>query len=162
MINKHIEDLLLFDDSEIMIKSEEVATVRTENTLLHAMMILSTVGYSSIPVIDNKHRLQGVISLPLIIEGVKNHISYDWDMLSEKKVEDIICHDYSVVNETADLEDVLHQMVDHNFVCVVDDNNIFVGIITRKNILKRVNFMVHEIDRFYEIKAKKEQFSLSS
>ncbi|MDI9490633.1 MAG: CBS domain-containing protein [Clostridiaceae bacterium] len=161
MINEHIENMLLFDDSEIMIRSEDVATVRTENTLLHTMMILSTVGYSSIPVIDNQHYLQGVISLPLIIEGVKNHISYDWDKLSEMKVEDVICHDYSVVNEDADLEDILHQMVDHNFVSVVNEEGKFVGIYTRKNILKRVNFLAHEIDRFYDIKAKKEQFSMS-
>ncbi|MGB4609914.1 MAG: cyclic-di-AMP-binding protein CbpB [Saccharofermentanales bacterium] len=159
MINKHLENLLLFDDSELVIPADAVASVRTENTLLHAMMILSTVGYSSIPVIDNQHRLHGVISLPLVIEGIKDQISYDWDKLSEKKVAEIICYDFSVVQEDADLEDVLHQMVDHNFVCVVGKNNRFLGIITRKNILKRVNFLVHEIDRFYDIKAKKEQFS---
>ncbi|NLM19331.1 MAG: CBS domain-containing protein [Clostridiaceae bacterium] len=159
MINKHIENLLLFDDNELIIPADAVATVRTENTLLHAMMILSTVGYSSIPVIDNQHRLHGVVSLPLVIEGVKNQISYDWDKLSEKKVAEIICYDFSVVHEDADLEDVLHQMINHNFVCVVGDNNQFLGIITRKNILKRVNFLAHEIDRFYDIKAKKEQFS---
>ncbi|HZJ69034.1 MAG TPA: cyclic-di-AMP-binding protein CbpB [Candidatus Eisenbacteria bacterium] len=159
MINKHIEELLLYDDSELMIKSEDVATVRIENTLLHAMMVLSTVGYSSIPVLDNQHRLQGTVTLPRIIEGVKDQIHYDWDQLSQKRVKDVICHDYSPISVDADLEDVLHKLVDHNFVCITDNEGIFLGIITRKSILKRVNFLVHEIDNYFDLSIKEDKFS---
>lgn len=161
MINKHIEELLLYDDSEIMIKSDDVATIRIENTLLHAMMILSTVGYSSIPVLDNQHRLQGTINLPRIIEGVKDQIHYDWDQLSKRKVKEVICHDYAVITTDADLEDVLHKLVDHNFVCVTDNDGIFSGIITRKAMLKRVNFLVHEIDNYYDLSIKEDKFSFT-
>lgn len=154
MIDKHIQKLLLCDENSILIKSEDVATVRTENTLLHAMMILTNVGYSSIPVLDNDHKLQGLITLPCIIDGIKNQISYDFDQLSEKKVEDVIKHqsdDYSLIEDKADLENILRYLVNHNYVCLVDKDNVFLGIITRKTILKRFNYMLHEINNQYDL-----------
>ncbi len=160
MINKHIEKLLLCDENSILIKSEDVATVRTENSLLHAMMILTNVGYSSIPVLDKDHKLQGIITLPCIIDGIKNQISYDFDQLSEKKVEEVIRHqknDYSIVEDKADLEDILRYLVDHNYVCIVDKDNVFQGIITRKTILKRFNHMLHELNNQYDLIKKQKE-----
>jgi CBS domain-containing protein len=36
------------------------------------------------------------------------------------------------------LQDILHTALNQNFVPVVDDRGIFIGIITRRNILKHV------------------------
>ncbi len=154
MINKQIEKLLLCDEHSLMINSEDVATVRTENSLLHAMMILTNVGYSSVPVLDKEHKLQGVVTLPRIIDGIKNQVSYDFDQLSEQKVEDVLCsdcNDFSIIEENANLEEILRQLVSHNYVCIVDQENVFLGIVTRKTILKRFNYLVHEIDNRFEL-----------
>ncbi len=155
MINRKIEKLLLKDKSKIMIPSESVANVRVENTLLHATMILSNVGYSSIPVLDNQHHLVGIITMPKIIEGINDQITYNWDQLSEKRVEDIVCDDYSVAHKDASIEEILNLLIDHNYVCIVDEDQVFQGIITRKSILERVNNLVHEIDKKYELLPKK-------
>ncbi|HCI0370879.1 TPA: CBS domain-containing protein, partial [Enterococcus faecium] len=40
-----------------------------------------------------------------------------------------------------------HLLVDSPFLPVVTEDRIFKGIITRKELLKAVNFMVHELER---------------
>ncbi len=45
-------------------------------------------------------------------------------------------------------------LVDQNYLCVVDKNGIFRGIITRKTLLKRINYMAHEFERIYDVRLK--------
>lgn len=152
MINKEIEQVIMDDGHPLMIKSEDVATVRMENTLLHATMVLSTVGYSSIPVLDNDHKLRGVVTIPMIIEGIKDQVAYNWDLLADKRIEDVVSTDFSCAKQGLGLEDILHQLINHNYVCIVDDEGVFLGIITRKSILKRINHLVHELDNIFDLK----------
>ena len=58
------------------------------------------------------------------------------------------------VQHSEDLEDILHLLVDASFLPVVDEQQIFQGIITRKEILKSVNHLVHEIERRYRLEPK--------
>lgn len=156
MINKQIKKILLDHENPIMISSENVATVRGENSLIHAMMILSNVGYSSIPVVDNQHHLLGTASIPNIIEGIKDQVCYNWDLLGEKTVEEIVCRDYSTCLEGSDIEEIMRNLIDHNYVSVVDENNVFKGIITRKTIMQKMNHLIHEIDNHFELIPKED------
>lgn len=162
MIHESIEHLLLYQDDELMIDASRCATVREENTLMHALMLLSTVGYAEIPVLDQDQRLKGVISMPLILAGIKDSLEYNWSLLAEKKVSEVMSKDIGVIYMPYELEDVLHELVNHNFACVVDSHRRFTGIITRKEILTRVNFMAHQMDRFYDLGPKEQIMSLIS
>lgn len=159
MINEHVENLMLNQDDALVLSADKVATVRKENTLLHALMLLQNVGYASIPVVDNNQKLQGVLRMPDIIRGVQDSLDYNWNLLSEKKVGDVMSVNHSVVVGTPDLEDILHSLVDHNYVNVVNEEGIFQGIITRKTILTRMNFMAHAIDQYFDIEVKEELFT---
>lgn len=156
MINEAIEEMLLCHESTMMIDASKVATVREENTLLHAMMLLTTVRYAAVPVLNRDQKLVGMVTMPGIISGVMDQVEYNWDLLNTKRVAEVMETDVAVMNVKGDLEDVLHLLVDHNFVCVVDDNQIFKGIITRKEMFKRINFVAHEIDRYFDLKSKDE------
>ncbi|NLJ94499.1 MAG: CBS domain-containing protein [Clostridiaceae bacterium] len=162
MINKDIKEVLLNHKDPLMISAENVATVRGENTLLHAMMILSNVGYSSIPVVDNDQRHLGIVTIPNIVEGIKDQISYNWDLLAEKEVEDIICTDCSICLDGSDFEEIMRQLVDHNYVSIVDKNNVFQGIITRKTVMQRLNSLLHELDKVFEITPKRDLIYVKS
>ena len=52
------------------------------------------------------------------------------------------------------IEDVLHKLVDESFLPVVDKEQHFYGIITRKSILKAVNSLMHTFTSQYEISKK--------
>lgn len=150
VISPIIEDLLLAPDEEFVIPGHQVATVRAENTCLHALMVLNSVGYSAIPVLDRDGRVAGQISSPMIFSGIKDELNYNWDQLSERRVSEVLSTELGVIDQNFELEDVLHMLVDNSFICVVDDEGFFRGIVTRKQLLKRVNFLAHEYDHYIE------------
>lgn len=158
MIGPHIEGLLMQSEESLMVCANDVATVRTENNLLHALLVLSSVGYNSIPVLDNNSRISGKISMAMIINGVLKDDDYDWNLLSERKVKDAMDSSVRVLSTQAQFEDILHMLVDQNYLCVVDEKGVFQGIITRKAILKRVNYMAHEFERIYDVRLKEEHY----
>ncbi|NLV98964.1 MAG: CBS domain-containing protein [Clostridiaceae bacterium] len=156
MIGSHIEGLLTHSDEPLMVCANDVATVRTENNLLHALLVLSSVGFNSIPVIDQNSQIKGIISMPMIINGVLKDDDYDWNLLSERKVKDVMDSSVRTLSIDAQFEDILHMLVDQNYLCVADKNGVFRGIITRKAMLKRVNYMAHEFERIYNVRLKEE------
>ncbi|HHV42036.1 MAG TPA: CBS domain-containing protein [Clostridiaceae bacterium] len=156
MIGKHIEDFLFDNPSELMLEASSVATVGINNTLLHALMVLSSVGYSSIPVLDNKGHLRGILSLALIINGIKNTENYDWDQLAERQVYEIMDTKPPQILPDAELEDILHLLVENNYLCCTDNNGVFKGIITRKSMFKRINHFAHEFELSHDIKPRNE------
>ncbi|MGI6090202.1 MAG: cyclic-di-AMP-binding protein CbpB [Saccharofermentanales bacterium] len=151
MIGKYIEAFLYEDPSELILEASSVATVRTENTLLHALMVLSSVGYSSIPVLDNKGHLKGILSLALIINGIKSTENYDWDQLAVRQVREIMETKPPRILPSAELEDILHLLVDYNYLCCVDGKGNFLGIITRKAMFKRINHLAHEFEIAHDV-----------
>jgi predicted transcriptional regulator len=44
--------------------------------------------------------------------------------------------------------------VDSNFIPVVDNEGVFEGIVTRKEILKSVNHLAHELELKYDVTEK--------
>ena len=62
--------------------------------------------------------------------------------------------EFPTITFNTDIEDVLNELVDHSFLCITNDEQEFVGIVTRKEVLKRVNYMVHELNRKYELVEK--------
>ncbi|HHU08386.1 MAG TPA: CBS domain-containing protein, partial [Clostridiaceae bacterium] len=154
MIGKHIEGFLFENPSELMLEASCVATVGTENTLLHALMVLSSVGYSSIPVLNSKGQLKGIISLAMIINGVKDTENYNWEQLSERQVKETMKEDPARITPDAELEDILHLLVDENYLCCTDHNGKFIGIITRKAMFKKINQFAHQFEITHEVEPR--------
>lgn len=99
-------------------------------------------GYAAIPVISRAGKYVGTVS-----EG-----NFLWCLLSEESgrratrslkdleklhVRDILCEDTSPpVGITVSMEELLTSAMNQNFVPVVDDLENFIGIITRKDIIR--------------------------
>ena len=98
-------------------------------------------GYSAIPVITRDGQYAGTVS-----EG-----DFLWRLLDERmalrsgfhanlersRIRDILRVDsYRPVRITVSMEELIHSAMNQNFVPVVDDTDHFIGIITRKDILR--------------------------
>ncbi|MET3634844.1 putative transcriptional regulator [Streptococcus porcorum] len=77
----------------------------------------------------------------------------DWE-LSQTDIALAVSDKIETINLNASLTEVLHKLVDNPFLPVVTDNNSFVGIITRKAVLKAVNALLHEFTDHYSITKK--------
>lgn len=152
MISERMEKMLVNDLYELITPASEVAVVGTNNTLDHALLLMTSNKYSVVPVIDEKSRMKGLISMPTIMEAVIGIEDVHFDKLGDITVEEIMTLDYPVVGPDYELEDVLRTLVHYAFISVIDADGVLVGIIPRKEILTGVNRIVHNFERVYDVK----------
>ncbi|MEY8292867.1 cyclic-di-AMP-binding protein CbpB [Carnobacteriaceae bacterium 52-44] len=152
MISKRMEKMLIEDIDSLVKPANEVAVVGTSNTLDHALLLMTSNKYSVVPVIDEKSRIKGLISMPIIIEEIIDIEDVRFDKLGDIKVEDIMNTDFLVVTMDFELEDILRMLVHSAFISVVDDDGVLLGIITRQEVLTGTNRIVHNFERVYDVK----------
>lgn len=152
-----MEKMLVNDLYSLVTPASEVAVVGTNNTLDHALLLMTSNKYSVVPVIDEKSRMRGLISMPTIMEAIMGLEDVHFDQLGEITVEEIMTLEYPAVQEDYELEDVLRTLVHNAFISVVDDKGVLVGIITRQEILTGVNRIVHNFERVYEVEDREKE-----
>lgn len=114
----------------------EVAFVYAYHTLRQAMEIMEYHKYSSIPMINREGKYVGTITEGDLLWGLKK-----LNILNLKGAEDIAITkiarraDYRPVSADSNMEDLMEKAMDQNFVPVIDDQENFIGIITRKDII---------------------------
>lgn len=130
--DQQIDDILVKD---LMIPSEKVAHVQLNNPLEHALLVLIRSGYFAVPVLDTSYKLAGSISKTVILDQILGNERYEVERLSELKVHEVM-DDLVSIKSSASFIDGLKKVIDAPFVCVVDDDGYFEGILTRRAILK--------------------------
>ena len=143
MIHPKIEALVANKMLDFMIPADNVANVIDQHTLSTGLLILTQSNYTMIPVLSAESKLMGVISMSMIIKAVMTVDAIEMERLDELKVRDVMLSQPVRVQSNCHLADVLNYLIDQNFVCVVDEDNRFLGIITRKNVLQRLTHLLH-------------------
>ncbi|MFD1705723.1 cyclic-di-AMP-binding protein CbpB [Siminovitchia sediminis] len=126
--------------SDYMIPSEKVAHVQIGNNLEHALLVLTKSGYSAVPVLDARFKLHGLISSAIITESILGLERIEFEKLSDKKVEDVMAVNIPIVLLNDDFKKVVNLLIDHPFLCVLDEEGYFEGIITRRALLKELKY----------------------
>lgn len=151
MISKRMERMLLEGVDSLVKPADEIAVIGSNNTLDHALLIMTTNKYSVVPVIDEKSRLKGLISMPIIMEAIIDIEDVHFNKLGDIRVEEVMKLDFPVVTMDFELEDILRMLVHTAFISVVDEEGTLLGIITRQEILSGTNRIVHNFEREYEV-----------
>ena len=154
LIHKKIQELLLEDRDKLFIDAEKVAILQEDHTLEHAMLVLTTVRYSLIPVLNKENKIVGLISLAMILHKITGVEQIHMNQLGKYKVRDVMRTEFPIIHQDTQVEDVLNELVDESFICIGNEEDEFVGIVTRKELLKRINFMVHELTCEYDFVEK--------
>lgn len=150
MIPRELEDMFFEESDELVIKAEDVAVLRTENQLFHAMLILSN-SYVKVPVLDEEDRVVGAMTMSTIVKATTTTTGYNLDLLNQLKVEDVLEDSVPCIHMNSNMERILNELQDGNFLCVVDDDGIFQGIVTRKEVMARVNRIFHTLQKKYDL-----------
>lgn len=148
MISLQSHEFLEPKISDFMIPSEKVAHVQVGNSLEHALLVLTKSGYSAIPVLDAQFKLHGLISSSLITESILGLERIEFEKLIDYKVENVMTKKIPRVNLEDQFEKALGLLVDHPFLCVVDEEGFFAGIFTRRTLLKELNHHIHKLNHF--------------
>lgn len=139
--NFPVQDIHTREDTKMNIlfflkPKAEVAFVYDYHTLRQAMEIMEYHKYSSIPMINREGKYVGTITEGDLLWGLKK-----LNILNLKGAEDIAITkiarraDYRPVSADSNMEDLMEKAMDQNFVPVIDDQENFIGIITRKDII---------------------------
>ena len=115
----------------------EVAYISEEDTLRQALEKMEYHKYSAIPIISRTGRYIGTLTEGDLLWGIKNQ--YHLDLKGAEKIPITAIKrrlDNRPVKADADMEDLLDRAINQNYVPVVDDKGSFIGIITRKEIIK--------------------------
>ena len=139
--NREVLDMPIKD---FVICSEKVAHVQSGNNAEHALLVLTKTGYSSIPVLDVKYRLQGLISSQQITDEILGLEHIEYERLPDLKVDDIMKKDIAVIHVDEKFQKGLDLLVDNPYICVVDDEKTFLGILTRRVILKQMKKYLYQ------------------
>lgn len=127
--------------ASFLVPKINVAYLHEDMTIRQGLEKLRRSGYTAIPVLDNKDKYVGVISegdfLWSIVERNENLEEITMKSLEPLKIKDIIrIGKVTAVCIDTDMEALLAQAQTQNFVPVIDDRGMFIGIITRSDIIK--------------------------
>ena len=115
----------------------EVAYIFENETLRQTVEKMEHRKFSCIPLLSTDGRYTGTISEGDLLWGIKR-----MHLTDVKEMEDVSIMaiprraTYKPVHADADMEDLLDRAINQNYVPVVDDKGSFIGIITRKEIIK--------------------------
>ena len=140
-----------------------VAYIYDDFTLRQGMEKMRYHGYTSVPVISRDGKFTGVLSegdlLWYIVDKCHEDARADFKNIEKKKIRDILGHSRrssnkiiaSPVRITAQIDELVETAMRQNFVPVIDDNDLFIGIVTRRSIIKQLYEEGEERDRKIEL-----------
>ncbi|MFP3918209.1 cyclic-di-AMP-binding protein CbpB [Lysinibacillus telephonicus] len=146
MISTNSRALLDTPISDFIISSEKVAHVQVGNSAEHALLVLTKTGYSSVPVLDTKYRLHGLLSMKMITESILGLEKIEYEKLPNIKVDDVMDNNVTFLKITDTFQKALDLVINHAFLCVVDEEGTFAGILTRRVILKQLKKYIYQVD----------------
>jgi len=113
-----------------------VAYLELDDTFRQGLEKMRHHGYTAIPVLDENGGYAGTLSegdLLWSLVDVGGASMYECEKLH---IADILKPDRNPpVRITAKAEEILEQLLSHNFVPVIDDGGAFIGIVTRQRVL---------------------------
>ena len=117
----------------------DVAYIYEDETLRQTVEKMEHRKFSCIPILNKEVKYTGTISEGDLLWGIKllNISSTDLKEMENVSIMAIPRRaTYKPVHADADMEDLLDRAINQNYVPVVDDKGSFIGIITRKEIIK--------------------------
>lgn len=117
----------------ILIPKQDLTYLNGNDTMDKAVEFLMASGFSAVPVIDEGGRLEGVVSEGDFLRVVMAHGTEELATMTVRDIVHLSVDDY-VFNST-EAEKIMEKILDRNFLAVIDDRNIFIGIITRRSVM---------------------------
>ena len=149
MIAKEFERFLLAQEETFLTPAKNLAVLIDTHNVDHAVLLLSQISYSRIPVVTDERKFVGTISLTDILSYQLKH-EIPEETFASMDIVDVAKKEVGVIGLDFNLTEVLHKLVDDSFLSVVEEG-YFQGIITRKSILKAINSLMHNFSNEYEM-----------
>ncbi len=120
-----------------LLPKKEVVYLSPKCTMRQALEKMEYHRYSAVPLVDEAGKYAGTITEGDLLWKIKDIPEYNLRLTEKILLEDIPQHmQNKPVNISAEMVDLIDLAIMQNFVPVVDDMGVFIGIIRRKEILE--------------------------
>lgn len=125
-----------------LLPKNRVAYLYDDCTFRQGLEKMRHHGYTAIPVITRSGQYVGTVSegdflWRLLADEPEAQFSRSMKDLEQLRIRDILRgNNYPSVRITVSMEELLNSAMNQNFIPVVDDIGSFIGIVTRKDIIR--------------------------
>lgn len=120
-----------------LVPKKEVAYIPIDCTMRQAMERMEHHGYTAVPIIDENKKYVGTLTEGDLLWKFKNTPGLTLKGAEKVMLKDVPRRtDNQPVRVYANIKDLLSLVFDQNFVPVVDDNDVFIGIVRRREVLE--------------------------
>ena len=113
------------------------AHLMADDTLRQAMERMEAAHYAALPILNKKGEYCGTLTEGDVLWALKNKCELDMRRAEHLRIMDITHRrDNAPVKVSASMQNLIDRAARQNFSPVVDDKNTFIGIITRRSLIK--------------------------
>ena len=106
-------------------------------TMRQALEKMESAGYAALPILNKRGEYRGTLTEGDLLWAIKNVCYMDMRQAEAHRIMEISRRrDNIPVRVTTSMHELVERASTQNFVPVVDDFNHFIGIITRKDVIK--------------------------
>lgn len=120
---------------KLLTPKDKVAFIELDMTVRQGLEKMRAHGYSAIPVLKKNGTYYGVISEGDFLWNIMDDNVVTIQELENQKVKDIMRKKVPSCKVDVSFNELINLITNYNFVPIVDDRNVLMGIITRKSIL---------------------------
>ena len=92
--------------------------------------------YTAVPLIDCDGRYVGTLTEGDLLWKIKNTPNFNFESTRKIWLNEVPLHQKNqAISINSEIEDIILKSIEQNFVPVVDDDNTFIGIIRRREII---------------------------
>ncbi|MGN1262117.1 MAG: CBS domain-containing protein [Candidatus Enteromonas sp.] len=114
-------------------------------TLRQALEKMEFYRYSVIPLLDENGRYIGTLSEGDLLRYVKKDLDFDSTKGEDVPISDIPRYrSYKPLSMESTLEELIELAMEQNFIPMVDDRGVFMGIIRRRTLLEYCKKELHD------------------
>lgn len=114
----------------------ELAYLYDDSTLRQGLEKLERSGFTAIPLINRNGEYIGTITEGDMLWTLKNKFSLDLRAAEDVSIQTVRRRArFEPISIDSNIEDLFSKAMNQNFVPVIDDKRIFIGIVTRKDIM---------------------------
>lgn len=116
---------------------QEVCMLKKHFTVRQGLEKLRQYGFSAVPVIDEEGRYCGAVSDGDFLRVVLEHPNpHDWEQIPLTELMETSRTRWEAADISAGGAELLRLATNQNFVPVSDDRGMFIGIVTRQDIIR--------------------------
>ena len=124
----------------------KVAYIYDDFTLRQTLEKMEYHRYSAVPILTREGKYVGTITEGDLLWAIKNLYSLNFKEAENTPILEIPRRmDNLPVSADTEIEDLIIKALNQNFVPVTDDRGIFIGLITRKDIMRYFAQTMHNL-----------------